>query len=186
MSTIVPIKGYDGYSVTSDGNVIGKSGKILKPINAGNGYFRVDLYTNKKHHLVFIHRLVAEAFLPNPNHYPIVNHKDENPSNNNVNNLEWCTIAYNNAYGTRGKRVSVAEINRKDCSKAVVQFSLNGTYIATYPSTKEAWRQTGVYRSHIGACCNHYKNQYTACGYRWAWESEVLKDGYYDNSCIFR
>lgn len=53
-----------------------------------------------------VHRLVAMAFIPNPNNLPIINHKDENPSNNNVNNLEWCTVAYNNAYGTARKRAS--------------------------------------------------------------------------------
>lgn len=59
---------------------------------------------NKKQYKV--HRLVAETFLPNPNNYPIINHKDENPKNNCVNNLEWCSYLYNNTYGTRLKRMS--------------------------------------------------------------------------------
>lgn len=182
---IAQIKGHEKYSITSDGDVIGKRGKILKPILV-NGYCRVDLYDNKKHNLVFVHRLVANAFLPNPNNYPQINHKDENPKNNALSNLEWCTQAYNNAYGTRSIKASKTQMNREDCSKSVVQFTLDGEYIATYPSAKEAWRKTGVDRAHICACCSHYKNQYTASGFRWAWESEVVKDGCFDKSCIFR
>ena len=64
------------------------------------------LYKNGKKKTYLVHRLVAIAFLPNPNNLPIINHKDENPSNNNVNNLEWCTVAYNNTYGTARKRAS--------------------------------------------------------------------------------
>ena len=183
MAIIANIVGCDGYMITSDGVVIGKKGKALKPIYV-NGYARVDMYVNKKHCREFIHRLVAKAFIPNPNNYPIVNHKDENPKNNNVDNLEWCTYAYNNAYGTRGARCSVSQMNRKDCSKSVIQFSLDGKYIKTYASAKEAWRQTGVDRAHICACCAHYKNQYTASGYRWAWKSEVESNGF-DLSRIF-
>lgn len=182
---IAPICGYDGYFVKSDGTIIGKRGNPLKPIMIQKQYCRVDLYQNHQHNLKFVHRLVAEAFIPNPNNYPIVNHKDENPSNNDISNLEWCTVAYNNAYGTKGFRTSLHQMNRSDCSKAVVQFSLNGDYIATFPSSKEAWRQTGIDRAHICHACSHYKNQYTANGYRWAWESEVLKDGGFDLSCIF-
>ena len=184
---IAPIDGYEGYFVTSDGHILGKRKKsYLIPIKNSLGYQRVSLVKNGKVKNFLIHRLVAAAFLPNPNDFPCVNHKDENPSNNRVENLEWCTTAYNNAYGTKGMRTSLAQMNRKDCSKAVVQFSLQGEYITTFPSTKEAWRETGIDRGHIGQCCNHYKNQYTASGYRWAWESEVLKNGSFDLSCIFK
>lgn len=62
-------------------------------------YKQVVLYKNKKHKTVAVHRLVAEAFIPNPDNLPQVNHKDENPSNNNVNNLEWCTCKYNMGMG---------------------------------------------------------------------------------------
>ena len=182
---VADIKGYEGYKITSEGVVIGKSGKPLNPMDY-NGYKRVDLYVNKKHNRMFVHRLVALAFIPNPNNYPIINHKDEDPSNNDVSNLEWCTKAYNNAYGTRGLRTGKTQLNRADCSKAVVQFTLDGEYVMTYPSAKEAWRKTGIDRAHICACCNHYKNQYTASGYRWAWESEVVINGSFDLSRIFR
>lgn len=166
---IAEIKNYPGYFILSNGTVIGKKGNVLKP-SLRSGYPCVSLYKDKKLKSINIHRLVAEAFIPNPNNYPVVNHKDENKENSDIDNLEWCTQAYNNAYGTKGERTSKAQLNRKDHSKPVLQFSLDGEFIAEYPSCKEAWRQTGVWRAHIGECCNHYKNQYTAGGYVWKWK----------------
>lgn len=182
---IAAIEGFDGYFVTSDGKVIGKRKKnYLIPIVDKLGYQTVSLVKNGIRKNYLIHRLVAKAFIPNPNNYPVVNHKDENPSNNNVNNLEWCTVAYNNAYGTKGLRTSLHQMNRVDCSKPVIQFTKDWEYVATYPSAKEAWRQTGIDRAHICACCNHYPKYHSASGYRWKWESEVVKNGSFDLSCI--
>ena len=69
-------------------------------------YLHVNLCVNGKCKKYSIHQLVAKAFIPNPNNLPLVNHKDENPSNNFVDNLEWCDAKYNINYGTRNKRVS--------------------------------------------------------------------------------
>lgn len=100
------IEGYDGaYEVSNTGKVrslrFGKC-KLLKPmVNAGkyNGYSTVTLYnTGKRIAKVKVHRLVAEAFIPNPDNLPIINHKDENRMNNSADNLEWCTKLYNNTY----------------------------------------------------------------------------------------
>ena len=77
--------------------------KVLKPSKT-NGYLQVYLYKEGKSKRFSIHRLVAFAFIPNPNNLPIVNHKDEDKSNNCVDNLEWCTVAYNNNYGTKNQR----------------------------------------------------------------------------------
>lgn len=87
------------YEVSNTGKVRPKNPrykkvKELKPIDAGNGYVRVDL--GRK--LYLVHRLVATAFLDNSEGLPMVNHKDENPKNNHVENLEWCTASYNQAY----------------------------------------------------------------------------------------
>lgn len=71
-----------------------------------NGYYRVLLSKNNKIKNYLVHRLVAQTFIPNPNNLPQVNHKDENKTNNNVNNLEWCTRSYNCQYGTRTKRIA--------------------------------------------------------------------------------
>jgi len=177
---IKEIEGYSGYFVTDTGEVIGKRKKgLLKQITNKRGYKYVTLCNKNgcKNHLV--HRLVAKAFLDNPYDYSVVNHKDENPSNNNVENLEWCTQAYNNAYGTRGARTSKAEMNRSDCSIPVVQFDLHGRFIAEYPSSKEAWRKTGISRHSIIAVCNHKDKYYSAKGFLWAHieETRLLPDG---------
>lgn len=117
------VVGYEGlYQVSNHGrvkslNYQGKKGKegMIKLIKKKGGYLGVALTKNKKIRHLRVHRLVAEAFISNPNNYPIVNHKDENPSNNHVSNLEWCTIKYNNCYGkAREKAVKTYKKNHKE------------------------------------------------------------------------
>ena len=79
-------------------------GKVLSPGKDTDGYLKVCLSCNGKNKMFFVHRLVAEAFLPNPDNLPQVNHKDEDKSNNRVDNLEWCSQLYNNIYGSRMER----------------------------------------------------------------------------------
>ena len=79
---------------------------ILKSTLANNGYCQVTLYKDTKRKKYLVHRLVAEAFIPNPDGLPHINHKDENPENNKADNLEWCTPLYNNKYGTARYRAS--------------------------------------------------------------------------------
>ena len=115
-----PVCGFEGlYEVSNLGrikslsriiraNTCGKRiipERILSNCINGSGYCTVVLCKNGKHTTFLVHRLVAEAFIPNPNNYPQVNHKDENPSNNCVENLEWCDQKYNSNYGTRNKRI---------------------------------------------------------------------------------
>lgn len=96
-----PVKDYeDLYEVSNLGNIRNAKGNILKPNLMGNGYARIGLHRKGNAKTVLVHRLVAEAFIPNPNNYPCVNHKDETRDNNNADNLEWCTYKYNNEYGT--------------------------------------------------------------------------------------
>lgn len=99
--TFKPIKGYEGlYYITEDGRVYSSiQNKWLKTW-VNSGYLVVNLQGRKS----LIHRLVAEAFIPNPDNLPVVNHKDENKLNSSVNNLEWCTYEYNNNYGTCKER----------------------------------------------------------------------------------
>lgn len=97
------IKDYENYEVSNLGRVRNKNGKILKQ-QLRHGYYDVGLYN--EHHqnqpkLLKVHRLVAQAFIPNLNNYPCINHKDENKLNNNIDNLEWCTYSYNCSYGHR-------------------------------------------------------------------------------------
>ena len=103
-----PIKGYEGlYYITEDGKVYSNiQNKWLKPINQVNGYLMVPLQGGKK----YIHRLVAETFIPKPNNLSQVNHKDENKKNNHIDNLEWCTPKYNINYGSHNDRSSKSKM----------------------------------------------------------------------------
>lgn len=100
------VQGYEGYyEISNLGRVRSTSYKgvrILKPAKMKNGYLNVILCVNQHKVHKNIHRLVAEAFIPNPNNYIAVNHKDENKENNEVSNLEWCSEEYNNRYSNKG------------------------------------------------------------------------------------
>lgn len=103
------IKGYEGlYQVSNFGRVKNmRTGRILKNnMLASSGYYFVFLYKDKNRSFEYIHRLVAMTFLDNKDNLPCVNHIDEDPSNNIVSNLEWCTYRYNNRYGTKQDRIS--------------------------------------------------------------------------------
>ena len=118
-----------------------RSEKYLKPNMSKSGYLSVELFDeNGKSKRLLIHRLVAMAYIPNPENLPQVNHIDENPLNNAVSNLEWCTAKYNMNYGNG--------------AKTVLQYSRNGEFIARYNSAAEASRKTGANHSHIIECCN--------------------------------
>lgn len=179
------IEGYEGYyQVSNTGRVksmcrrvnCARGGsrlmaeKILKPTIDRNGYLYVKLYIATEKKMFFVHRLVAKAFISNIENYNIVNHKDECPSNNNVDNLEWCTAKYNFNYGTSKERMIQSQLNNPKASKPVVQKDLNGNIIKIYPSAKEAHRQTGIHASNISACRNKYKEHKTAGGFIWDFE----------------
>ena len=133
------IKGYEGlYAVTSCGKVWGYKRKMFLSPRLHNGYLRVALSNNGTTKDFFVQRIVAEAFIPNPNNLPQVNHKDENKENNCVENLEWCDAKYNINYGTRNSRMS----------KGVRCVELN----KTYNSITEAAQDTKVKIQHISAC----------------------------------
>ena len=96
------------YKVSNFGNVYSvKRDKRLKPRNHRDGYLQVRLYINGKGKDLKVHRLVAQAFIPNPDNKPQVNHLDEDKTNNNVNNLDWVTNKENNNYGTKNKKIKV-------------------------------------------------------------------------------
>lgn len=108
---MVDISGYEGlYAITSCGKVWSyRSNKFLKPVRKRKGYLSVHLCDEAGNiKTCFIHRLVANAYLPNPNCFPQVNHKDENKSNNCLNNLEWCSAQYNNDY-SKSKQIKCVE-----------------------------------------------------------------------------
>lgn len=174
---MVQIKEFPRYYACEDGQIWDSKRKRFVPQSQRSrkkGYLCITLNDNGVFVQKSVHRLIAQAFLPNPNNYPMVNHKDENPKNNHKDNLEWCDAQYNNTYGTRLIRSSSNQKNRADCSRPVVQLDMNGNIIARYPSTAEVERQTKIRNSQISAVCNHKPSHYTAGGYIWKWEEEVI------------
>lgn len=107
------IIGYEGlYEVSNTGQVRNYRGKLLRPGLNHNGYLKCVLCKKGKTKTIYIHRLVAQAFIPNPQDLPQVNHKDEDKTNNSVDNLEWCNSKYNVNYGcAQDKRVKTNIIN---------------------------------------------------------------------------
>lgn len=118
-----------------------------------NGYMYVVLHKNNKPHTVTIHSLVAKAFIPNPNGYDCINHKDETRDNNIVENLEWCDKSYNNNYGTIKERRSIIMNAHPSTSKKVVCTQKDGKEVF-YPSARFAAKQLGINPSNIINCCN--------------------------------
>lgn len=135
-----PVKGFEGlYEVSNKGMVRSLNYRatgrceVLCQGGCGNSYRKVVLFKGSGKGLSKdVHRLVAEAFLTNEEHLPEVNHIDEDKSNNASNNLEWCSIAYNRAYGSRGKKIS------KALSKPVEAFDSSGKILHKFSSIKEA------------------------------------------------
>lgn len=165
----------DLYQVSNLGNVrtlnYKRTGevRILRPgIQKRTGYLSVTLNKNGTQKTKPVHRLVAEAFIPNPNNYKIINHIDGNKANNNVTNLEWCTHSHNNKHAYNLGLKKVTENQRKAGkmkAKAVIQYDLDGNYIKRWKSQAEAAQTLNINQRNISSCCRgKYKN---AGGYIW-------------------
>lgn len=139
------IEGYENYEVSNFGHVR-RNGKILSP-GVNKKHLQVALSKNGKIVHRFVHRLVAEAFIPNPENLPQINHKDENPANNCVDNLEWCDCRYNINYGTRTERMIQTKY------KPVNQFTLDGILVKQWPSIKSIETTLGINRGQISRVC---------------------------------
>ena len=163
VSNLGRVRSLDRVRKAGYGSTANIKGKILTPQYLNDRkYLVVHLHRNEvgKHYL--IHRLVATAFIDNPNNLPEINHKDENPSNNNVLNLEWCDRKYNTNYGTALDRRS------RTRGRVVVQYDIEGHEIARYWSAREAARQIGKSQAAISRCClGEYKSAY---GYIWKYD----------------
>ncbi len=163
---------YEGrYLISNQGRVFSLlTKKYLSVQQRDDGYLTIKLSNAKgKRKHEYIHRLVALAFIDNPNNYPEVNHKNEIKTDNRVENLEWCDREYNINYGSRIERVSKKLTNYEQFSKEVQQLK-DGQVLATYPSIKEAERVTGIYNSNIVKVCQGKRK--TAGGYQWRYKQE--------------
>ena len=143
-ANIAVIKDFPNYYIDTRGNVFNINGVQLKPLISNKGYLRVSLSNNKiKHKRFSIHRLVAEAFIPNPENLPQVNHKDEDKTNNCVENLEWCTALENLNYSRIIEKASEAKERKIKCITTGEIFS----------SLKEVENKLGLSHSNLVACC---------------------------------
>lgn len=179
--TFKDINGYEGkYQVSNYGRVRSLSryrdnnknnayqkGIIFKQSTGKKGYIHVTLYKNGKYKRRLVHRLVAQTFINNEYNLPTVNHKDENKTNNTINNLEWCTQQYNNTYGHRIEKM----VEKK--AVEIVQIDVNDNYIKVWKNIEDVGRKLKISGSVIVGCCNgNYK---TACGYKWMYKTEYDK-----------
>lgn len=176
------IKGYEGlYEVSNLGRVRSLDriqsrsswrqrefmqhykGRILKQQRNNKGYYTVILQVHKKYDMRLVSRLVAEEFIPNPNNLPVVNHKDQVPTNNVASNLEWCTTKYNVTYA------NAVEMRVAKVSRPIEQLTLDGKHVAFYKSANEAQRIGGYDHTNIGRVIHGKQKQYL--GFLWRYTS---------------
>ena len=191
------------YSISTDGQVLSNARLIKRPKHTGGdyyakdkilrwainnkGYAYVDLRINNKTHRRLVHRLVALTYIPNPKNLPFVNHKDFNPLNNNVENLEWCTASENIQYSVKRGRYNVmseAKIASLAAPKTylyhpVDQYDINGVYVQSFASTHNAAQhlfQEGKIKNvrsgsgNIIAVCKG--RAHTCGGYKWKYHTD--------------
>ena len=179
---------YEGlYKVSNLGRILSlnykNTGKaeLMTPFEDTGGYFQVQFWKNGEYKMCKVHRLVAEAFLENPENKPQVNHKIEGDEGKKINmvifnedgtidkeksTIEWVTAKENSNYATRNERISKTSTNGKK-SKRVLQFTLDGELIREWPSTAECGRN-GFNQGNIAACCRGvYESMY---GFRWEYK----------------
>lgn len=139
-------------------------GRLLKQVER-NGYLSVSLSKGNNIKQKSIHRLVAEAFLPNPSNLPLVNHIDENKKNNMVSNLEWCSCAYNTNYGSGRKKQAESQ------QKVVLQYDKDGNLLNQYPSATIAALKNGYNLKTISQCCRGRTK--SAYNYIWRYRYDI-------------
>ena len=154
----------DRYSVSNLGRVksnYANKERILKPFANKDGYLLIDIRHPNFRKSMLVHRLVAMAFIPNPNNLPEVNHKDEDKANNRINNLEWCATKYNCNYGTRNER------RAENCKKKIYSLDKDGA-ITYYNSRNEAGAILGIDPAAISKALSYkYPHNKTAAGKQW-------------------
>jgi hypothetical protein len=172
------VVGFEGlYQISNYGRIMSfhRDCKPLSNKKNGHGYLWVDLYTGNGDtpcH-VLVHRLVAKHFIENPENLPIINHKDENPENNHVENLEWCTNSYNIRYSLlrRGRTNRTIRKIRTNHAKRVpnipiAQYDKKGVLIRIWDSCIKIKHEWGKNESSVRQCCDGKRK--TAYGFKWA------------------
>lgn len=160
----------DGFLVFRDGSIFRlnwyNTGKCVevKQTKRNDGYLQFGC--NGK--MVKSHRFIASCFIPNPQNLPCINHKDENKTNNCVENLEWCTHEYNNNYGLHNKKVGKSLKNHPKLSKTVLQFTKGGKFVKEWCSAMEIQRVLGFDNSTISKCCRGVEK--SSYGFLWRYK----------------
>jgi hypothetical protein len=173
------LQNFSNYEIYEDGRIFSVKGQCWLKANTRkeDGYLQVTLINDdgvKKK--MYLHRIIALTYLPNPNNLPCVNHKDENKANNNIDNLEWCNYQYNNNYGTKLERG--VETRRKNDSYKIPETALKvlmldkntEEIIQQFDSIKSAGKFLRVSAGHINEAA-HGKRK-TAYGYKWKIKGE--------------
>ena len=154
------IENYPNYTISDKGEIVNiNTNKELKPYIRNDGYVIISLSKGGKKYKCYLHRLVAETFIPNPDNLSQVNHKDEDKTNNCVSNLEWITPKDNCNYGTRNERQGLGH------SKPIEQYDLEGNFIKEWDSAAQIERDLGFNHSNISKCCLGRYN--VAYNYKW-------------------
>lgn len=164
VSNLGRVRSFDRYvrNGTSNRNI--KRGKILKPCVTRDGYLQLNLIKDKKKKVSTIHRLVAKAFIENPENKPCVNHIDGNKQNNNVTNLEWVTYSENTIHAMKiGLKTDPK--GRNHYKRAVNQYTLDGKFIRRWESIKAVQDKWNLKSIKISSCCRGRIK--TSLGYKW-------------------
>lgn len=159
---LLEIPRYKGYRISDTGEVYSlKSKRYLKPKTDKYGYLVYTLSVEGKPKCITAHRLVAMAYISNPNELPCVNHINEDKTDNRVINLEWTTVKDNDNHGTRNSRMA-----RTKETKPVMQILRDGT-TQIFRGAKDAWRQTGINRCQISRACRGLSKSAGGCEWRY-------------------
>lgn len=172
------VKGTDGwYYVSREGTTYSfRSGKMLQQKLNKGGYYIVSVKINNKYVDKYVHRLVAETFIPNPYGLRCINHINCIKTDNRVENLEWCSDKYNLNYADAQEKRVKSLIDNKGYLKfrnniksmPVLQYSLDGELIREFPSINEVRRELGY---HVGDCCHGIKKSRERYGYIWKFKN---------------
>lgn len=174
------------YEVSNKGNVRSTNYENHKKIvmleqHLKNGYPNVRLCLNGKRKNFNVHRLMMEAFVPNPSNFPAINHKDEIKTHNFIfvnpdgsvdmekSNLEWCSVEYNDNYGSRNKKISESKKKKHPKAQKIKMISLDGKVLDIFNSANQAADFLHKSDSNIISCANHKPHYNTAYGYKWEW-----------------